>query len=187
MEAYEAGQRDFGENYVDELIEKAPHMPKDVRWHFIGHLQSNKVAKLLSLPIWSIHSVDSEKLAKKLDAACVGRQNPLRIFLQASTSDEETKSGLDPEELIALAQTVKDSCPRLLLQGLMTIGKEGDIEAFKALANLRDQVEAKLGLAKGSLELSMGMSADFEQAIAHGSNCVRVGSSIFGSRQYPTK
>lgn len=189
---YDAGQRDFGENYAQELIEKAALMPDDVRWHFIGHLQSNKAKSLVQkVPgLTCVETVDSVKLARKLDAACdaAGRTTPLDVMLQINTSGEDSKSGLTPgDDVVALAQQVRDDMPRLRLAGLMTIGAPGDSSAFDVLVQCREQVAAKLGQSIEDFELSMGMSGDFEDAVRHGSTSVRVGSTIFGARDYASK
>jgi pyridoxal phosphate enzyme (YggS family) len=185
----------FGENYAQELIEKAPQMPDDVCWHFIGHLQSNKARALVAgVPnLACLETLDSQKLANKLDAACAEchRADPLRVMLQVNTSGEESKFGLPPgEACLSLARHVVDACPRLQLAGLMTIGQPdytSEPENFLCLARCRDELCTSLQLPKGSLELSMGMSGDFEQAIKMGSGNVRVGSTIFGAREYPNK
>lgn len=185
MEAYDAGQRDFGENYVQELVDKAPQMPDDVKFHFIGSIQTKKanglVAKVPQLAV--VESVDSAKLASKLNDACVlaGREK-LPIFLQVDTSGEETKSGVEPEKVVELASHVLEECPKLSLEGLMTIGAPGDLGCFDRLVQCRDTLAAELGDRCGPLELSMGMSDDFEEAIRRGSTNVRVGSTIFGAR-----
>ena len=191
QEGYDAGQRDFGENYVQELLDKAPVLPADIRWHFIGHLQSNKAKALVqgvpSLAI--VETVDSAKLADKLDAAvaAVGRP-PLAVFVQVNTSGEESKYGVDPgEACVSLAQHVATACPHLRLAGLMTIGMPDYTsrpENFECLARCRAEVAAALGASEADLELSMGMSGDFENAVAMGSTNVRVGSTIFGARNY---
>jgi pyridoxal phosphate enzyme (YggS family) len=191
MEAYEAGQRIFGENYAQELLDKAPVMPDDVVWHFIGHLQSNKANALLkNVPnLAAVETVDSLKLATKLSSACeaASRQEPLGIFIQVHTSDEDTKSGVSIDEAAEIAKAIVDSCKNLQLKGLMTIGAPGDFSCFDKLAQCRVSVEAALELPAGSLELSMGMSNDFEEAISRGSTNVRVGSTIFGARNYKIK
>jgi pyridoxal phosphate enzyme (YggS family) len=190
-EAYAAGQRDFGENYVQELLDKAPTLPADIRWHFIGHLQSNKAKALVEgVPNLSmVETVDSVKLAGKLDAAVAGAgRAPLAVLLQVNTSGEESKHGVGPEEVGDLARQVAASCPHLQVAGLMTIGQpdySSRPENFTSLVECRRRVAAALGVPEASLELSMGMSGDFEQAIEMGSSNVRVGSTIFGARQYP--
>ncbi|CAM9852323.1 unnamed protein product [Ascophyllum nodosum] len=193
--AYDAGQRIFGENYAQELIEKCPKMPQDVVWHFIGHLQSNKAKALVAdVPNLSVlETLDTSKLATKLQqAACesAGRELPLGVFIQIDTSGEEAKSGIhhtDVDGCLSLCRHLKDSCPSLELKGLMTIGAPGDMECFNRLCACRDAVAAGLGLEPQVLELSMGMSGDFEEAIRRGSTNVRVGSTIFGARFYPNK
>lgn len=191
QEAYDAGHRDFGENYVQELIEKAPVLPSDIRWHFIGHLQSNKVKALVEgVPsLAAVETVDSEKLATKLNAAIAAAGRPaLPVFVQVNTSGEESKHGLDPgAPTVALAQHIAEQCPNLRLAGLMTIGMpdySSRPENFECLARCRAEVAAALGAAESDFELSMGMSGDFEAAIEMGSTNVRVGSTIFGARQY---
>ncbi|KAM3354668.1 hypothetical protein ACQJBY_025403 [Aegilops geniculata] len=178
---YDAGHRCFGENYVQEFVTKAPQLPEDIRWHFVGHLQSNKVKSL----------VGNEKIANHLDRAVVslGRE-PLKVMVQVNTSGEESKSGIDPSKCVELAKHVKLACPNLILSGLMTIGMKdysSTPENFKALANCKLEVCKALGIPTEQFELSMGMSGDFEQAIELGSTNVRVGSTIFGPREYPNQ
>ena len=212
---YDAGCRTFGENYVVEIVEKAPQLPLDIDWHFVGHLQSNKVKELLrSVPSLSvIESVDSEKIARKLndgvalyrrgaaafpsteetsaaaaDASSAAPLRPLGVMVQVNTSGEETKSGVEPAAATALAKFIVDECPHLVLKGFMTIGMPDYTsrpENFACLAEVRKTTAAALGVAEASLDLSMGMSGDFENAIAMGSTNVRVGTTIFGARRYP--
>lgn len=189
-EAYDAGIRDFGENYVQEVVSKAPDMPSDVAWRFIGNLQSNKAKTLVQgVPsLACVETVSSKKLANKLDAAVATlnppRHQPLDVMLQVDTSPwEGTKSGLPVDEASAVALHVRDTCPNLRLVGLMTIGAPGETSCFDTLADCRRTVAESLGLeSEDALELSMGMSGDFEAAIGKGSTSVRVGSSIFGAR-----
>jgi len=190
--AFDAGQRDFGENYVQELLEKAPALPSDIRWRFIGHLQSNKAKALCAgVPnLAAVETVDSAKLATLLDAAwaplCAaqgGRR--LDVYVQVNTSGEETKHGVEPGEAVPLARHVAATCRHLRLAGLMTIGQpdySSRPENFTALAACRAAVAADLGVPPADLELSMGMSGDFEQAVEMGSSNVRVGSALFGAR-----
>ena len=207
MECYQHGQRIFGENYVQELVEKASSMPKDITWHFIGPLQSNK-AKLLVTSIIPhaaglvVETVATIKLAKKLQSAmeeCITSTTTpsthdtttttttttLKVFVQVNTSGELSKSGIEPDEMVELCRSIIDECPLLTLVGLMTIGAPGDLNCFNILAKCRDDTLEALGL--NSLELSMGMSDDFPEAIAHGATNVRVGSTIFGARDYTPK
>jgi pyridoxal phosphate enzyme (YggS family) len=179
QEAYDAGQRVFGENYVQELLEKAPQLPDDVSWHFIGALQSNKVNKLVEIPNLVVETVSSEKLAAKLNKA-----GTFCVFCQVNTSREDSKSGVEPSEAMSLCRYIIEQCPNLTLQGLMTIGAPGDESCFDTLVACRDEISAALGM---ELELSMGMSDDFEVAIAKGATNIRVGSTIFGARDYSKK
>ena len=233
--AYDAGQRDFGENYVQvlqkvdfgflnwcrsipeqnvfpqtphhpkkkkELLDKAPALPSDVRWRFIGHLQSNKAAALVKgVPgLECVETVDSLKLATKLDAAVASaasssasaeetahRTVPLPVLVQVNTSGEESKHGVEPSAAAVLAQEIKEKCPNLKVAGLMTIGQpdySSRPENFVCLAQVRAEVAKALGCEPSELELSMGMSGDYEAAIRMGSTNVRVGSTIFGARNY---
>lgn len=187
--AYDAGQRYFGENYVQEIVEKSPELPNDIQWHFIGHLQSNKVKTLLEgVPSLScLETLDSEKLANKLNNAVesLGR-DPLKVYVQVNTSGEESKYGVEPgDECVSLCKHVLTSCPNLRLAGLMTIGQpdySSRPENFETLKQCRKEVCSALGQDEGALELSMGMSGDYVQAIEMGSTNIRVGSTIFGRR-----
>ncbi|MCJ1472579.1 hypothetical protein MMC13_001228 [Lambiella insularis] len=192
----------FGENYLQELQEKAALLPRSIRWHFIGALQTNKCRPLASIPnLWCVASVDSAKKADQLDKGrrelCesdegkdLQREGGLRVFVQVNTSGEEEKSGVQPgEEALALCRHVRERTRWLRLQGLMTIGAiarskgggEGEEnEDFVRLRQVRDEVQGELG-GEG-LELSMGMSADYESAVRMGSDEVRVGTGIFGER-----
>ncbi|XP_069693531.1 pyridoxal phosphate homeostasis protein isoform X2 [Periplaneta americana] len=196
--AYEGGQKNFGENYVQELVEKG-HNPEilekcsDIKWHFIGHLQRNKVNKVVSVPgLFMVETVDSDKLATALDTAwekLEGKDYKLNVMAQVNTSGEEGKNGCNPNEATRLVKHIIDNCPNLTLIGLMTIGKFGyDLSLgpnpdFICLRQVRDEVCKNLSIDYDKLELSMGMSDDFEHAIEMGSTNVRVGSSIFGHRE----
>lgn len=199
-------QQHFGENYVQELLEKSRLLPRTVRWHFIGGLQSNKAAQLAREveSLWAVESVDTVKKAGLLERGRKerderighdenGRGEPLRVFVQVNTSGEDSKSGVEPqsEALRELARFIRDKCPHLQLQGLMTIGAiarskattaDTENEDFINLRENRDWLAQELDVKPEDLELSMGMSDDFEGAIRQGSNEVRVGSTIFGER-----
>lgn len=200
LEAYNAGQRYFGENYVQELCGKAGELPDDIQWHFIGPLQSNKAAALVKTvglhQLACVESVASLKLAKKLDKAAATENDNndddgtkklrLSVYLQVNTSGEASKSGITPgPDLLSLAQDVTEQCPNLQLRGLMTIGSPGDLGCFDTLVRCRSELAESMGL--DDLELSMGMSGDFEEAIQKGATSVRVGSTIFGARDYSNK
>ncbi|KAK3825368.1 MAG: cytoplasmic protein [Benniella sp.] len=192
LAAYQrAGHRHFGENYVQELEAKSQELPVDIEWHFIGTLQSNKCKIVAAIPnLFVVETVDSEQKATALNKACVnvGRPEPLRIFLQVNTSGEESKSGMEPGDVVNVARHVKFNCPSLRLAGLMTIGspnpdlENGENPDFKALNGCRTAIYEEKELHISDLELSMGMSDDFQRAILQGSTNIRVGSTIFGSR-----
>ncbi|KAL4965353.1 YggS family pyridoxal phosphate enzyme [Aspergillus stella-maris] len=191
----------FGENYLQELQEKARLLPPTIKWHFIGGLQSNKCVSLArdTRALWAVESVDSEKKASLLDKGWgdrksdMGGEEKLRVFVQVNTSGEEAKSGVDPaQEVVGLCRFIREKCPRLKLQGVMTIGAiarskattpENENEDFICLKEAKDRVNKELVLeGEDALELSMGMSEDFEGAIVLGSDEVRVGTTIFGDR-----
>ncbi|KAG7451385.1 uncharacterized protein BT62DRAFT_927086 [Guyanagaster necrorhizus] len=209
----EDGQLDFGENYVQELVEKAKELPLEIRWHFIGALQSNKAKTLAAIPnLYTVQTLTSEKAASALNKALpLDRTAPLNVLIQVNTSGEEAKSGLAPlsknnpsGDLTQLAKFIVNQCPRLRLQGLMTIGAleqslnsgddNADFERLKETRNIlqsfllmefQDTWKGKWGAETGDgrLLLSMGMSNDFEAAIKAGGDIVRVGTGIFGSRK----
>ena len=184
---YDAGFRDFGENYFQEILSKAEVLPQDIKWHFIGNLQSAKASKLVRsvLNLSVVETVDTLKLAKKLDTACEScSRPPLSIYIQVDTSGEDTKSGVNPLDLVSLALSIREECPRLSLSGLMTIGAPDDFTCFDKLVECRVAVAAAIGVDISSLALSMGMSGDYEEAIERGATNVRVGSTIFGARDY---
>uniref|UniRef100_A0A5B7BRW1 Pyridoxal phosphate homeostasis protein n=1 Tax=Davidia involucrata TaxID=16924 RepID=A0A5B7BRW1_DAVIN len=192
-QVYDAGHRCFGENYVQEIVEKAPQLPDDIEWHYIGHLQNNKVKSLLAaVPnLAMVEGIDNEKIANHLDrvVSSMGRK-PLKVLVQVNTSGEASKSGVDPSVCLELVKHVKLGCLNLEFSGLMTIGMpdySSTPENFTTLSNCRTEVCKALGIAEDQCELSMGMSGDFEQAIELGSTNVRIGSTIFGPREYPKK
>lgn len=177
-QAYEAGQRHFGENYVQELVEKADSLKDkcvDIKWHFIGHLQTNKLNKLLSTPnLYMVESVHSEKLAIALNKAWPQyRQDgsKLNVMVQINTSGEQEKSGVAPNEALDLFKFVLNNCPNLCLKGLMTIGlygynvNDGPNPDFLSLKQCREEVCKNLELKIDDFDLSMGMTADYEQAV----------------------
>lgn len=177
-EAYDAGQRDFGENYAQELMQKADALAslEGIRWHFIGHVQSNK-AKMIAPRASMVHSVDSASLAKEL-----GKRAPkkLPILVEVNVSGEATKSGCDPSDVETVFAAV-EAQPMLVLSGVMTMPPDDLVVAknmFDALRALRDAHGGSARLP----ELSMGMTGDLEIAIACGATIVRVGTAIFGAR-----
>jgi pyridoxal phosphate enzyme (YggS family) len=185
-EAYAAGQRDFGENYVQEALAKITDLADlrtSLRWHLIGPLQSNKTRDVAEQFDW-VHSVDRAKLAQRLSAQRPAELPPLQVCLQVNISGEDSKSGVAPEEVPALARTVA-ALPRLRLRGLMAIPEPApDFERqrapHRALRALFERLNAE-GLELDTL--SIGMSADLEAAVAEGATWVRIGTAIFGARQ----
>lgn len=186
-EAFTAGQRAFGENYVQEAVEKISELADlPIEWHFIGPIQSNKTRLIANHFAW-VHSVDRLKIAQRLSEQRDAHLPPLKLCLQVNVSGEESKSGVAPEALSALAREVA-SLPCVELAGLMCIPEPSPDEAllrqrFRQLVSLRDALRAELDLPLDML--SMGMSDDLELAIAEGSSMVRVGSAIFGARTKP--
>ncbi|ORZ37182.1 hypothetical protein BCR44DRAFT_1430634 [Catenaria anguillulae PL171] len=183
------GHLHFGENYVQELVEKAAQLPSTLQWHFIGHVQSNKAKLIAPIPnLYVVETLDSAKLAKELNKHRAAKDglSRLKVFVQVNTSAEDSKSGIKSyDQLAEIASVVVDECPSLQLAGLMTIGEPGMGERdFSRLAEWAGKLE-KEGKVSGKLELSMGMSDDYELAIKHGSTNVRVGSALFGARMYP--
>jgi len=184
-EAYTTGQRAFGENYVQELQAKAVELADlAIEWHFIGPLQSNKTRIVAETAQW-VHSIERLKIAERLSGQRPASMPPLQVCVQVNVSGEESKSGCAPEQAKALAHAVAD-LPGLQLRGLMCIPEATDdplrLQAqFDLLRQLFDELRAD-GLILDTV--SMGMSADMEQAIAGGSTMVRVGTAIFGARHY---
>jgi pyridoxal phosphate enzyme (YggS family) len=181
--AYEAGQYDFGENYVQELTEKYEVLPKDIRWHFIGHLQSNKV-KYIAPFIYLIQSVDSEKLLQEINKQAEKAGRRIACLLQVHIAREETKYGFDESELDAMDA---DRYPHIEIKGLMgmatfTEDTEQIRSEFEKLRHLYEMFRIRFPQAH---MLSMGMSGDYDIAIEQGSNMVRLGSLIFGDRTQP--
>ncbi len=188
LEAVRAGQTAFGENYVQEALDKiaalklvAPEVR--VAWHFIGPIQSNKTRQIAENFDW-VHSVDREKIARRLAEQRPPGLPPLNICLQVNISDEDSKSGLSPDELLPVARAV-DAMPGLRLRGLMAIPAPTEVEAEQRAAFRRLRELAALLTDSGIAcdTLSMGMSADMDAAIAEGATIVRVGTAIFGQRQ----
>ena len=182
-ELYDSGVRDFGENRVQELLKKKDALPGDIRWHFIGHLQTNK-AKYIAPFIAYVHSVDSVDLAKELSKRAGERT--IGILIEVNISAEQQKQGVNPAEAEAFVTEVAASCPNLDLCGLMGMASfEEDPEKtrpqFRSLRELRDKIRERHPELKDFKELSMGMTNDFEVAIEEGATIVRIGSALFES------
>ena len=188
-EAYEAGERHFGESRVQELKQKISQLPADICWHFIGHLQTNKVRDLLKLRPYLIQSVDSERLLRAINDEAARLGIVQDVLLELHVAQEETKSGFTPEEITNLqSQITNNQYPHVHVRGLMTMATNTDDESeirrcFRLTASIARDLTAEGGLTSNSeAVLSMGMSDDFEIAIECGSTMVRVGSKIFGER-----
>ena len=185
-EAAEAGQRVFGENYVQEGVDKVEALRgMGLEWHFIGPLQSNKTRPVANAFDW-VHSIDRLKIAERLSAQRDVHLPPLNVCIQVNVSGEDSKSGVAPDEVAALAHAVAD-LPRLRLRGLMCIPEPtGDLALLRARFAVLRTLQAELIAAGLALDtLSMGMSHDIEPAIAEGATIVRVGTAIFGERTRP--
>jgi hypothetical protein len=192
QEAYRLGVRDFGENRVQEWLVKRGELPADICWHFIGHLQTNKVKTLLNVrPIHEspvlIHSVDSIDLAKEIQKQAEKKNQDVQILIQVNTSKEETKFGFDFNEVERAVSEISAGCGRLKIKGLMTIGPNTRDEtsirhSFCELRQFRDKLRNQFNQHQW-LYLSMGMSSDFEIAVEEGANILRVGTAVFGVRK----
>jgi len=186
MEAYAAGQRDFGENYVQELVSKQEQLPKDIRWHFIGHLQSNKVKYIASF-VHLIHGIDSLKLLKEVDKQAAKNNRKINCLLQVHIASEETKFGFSGEECFDLVKSGEiEKLANVNVCGLMGMASNTEDETrireeFRGLKQLLSRLQE---LKPEIKILSMGMSSDYLMAIEEGSNMIRIGSTIFGERDY---
>ncbi|MCE3074317.1 YggS family pyridoxal phosphate-dependent enzyme [Chryseobacterium gwangjuense] len=185
QEVYDLGQRVFGENKVQEVLEKQPLLPKDIQWHLIGHLQTNKV-KYIAEFVDTIQSVDSERLLLEINKEATKYNRKIKVLLQVKIAEEESKFGLEIDEAKALFQQyINGEFPNTEITGLMGMATFTDNEQqirkeFSVLKNLFDELNQQKSLET----LSMGMSDDFPVAIECGANSVRVGSAIFGRRDY---
>lgn len=186
-EAYDAGARDFGENKVQELMDKIPQLPSDIRWHMIGHLQRNKVKYIVGR-VWMIHSVDSLKLAEEISREAVKKNVTVRILVEVNVAEESSKFGTKTEETTALVEAIS-KLPGIRIEGLMTIAPyvenaEDNRDYFRKLKHLSVDIEAKNIDNVYMNVLSMGMTGDYCVAVEEGATCVRVGTGIFGERVY---
>lgn len=181
---YALGQRDFGENYVQELVDKQAQLPPDIHWHFIGHLQSNKV-KYIAPFVHLIHGVDSLKLLKEIDKQAVKNNRIIHCLLQVHIASEETKFGMDENELTEAIQQL-NLFPNVKVCGLMGMASFSDDEnKLRTEFNTLHALLQKSAIShQPSAILSMGMSGDYKMAIEEGSTMVRIGSLLFGARVY---
>ena len=187
IEAYELGIRDFGENKVQELVNKYDELPKDIRWHMIGHLQTNKVKQIVD-KAYLIHSVDSYHLAETISKEAVKKGVSCDILVEVNVADEESKFGLMLDEVYDLIVSIS-KLPSINIKGLMTVAPyvtnpEDNRDVFRKLKQLSVDINMK-NIHNVSMDiLSMGMSGDYQVAIEEGASYIRVGTSIFGERNY---
>jgi len=190
QELYNLGQHDFGENYVQELIDKEAVLPKDIHWHFIGHLQSNKVKYIVPF-VHLIHGVDSFSLLKEINKQAAKNNRTIDCLLQIYIAKEETKFGLDEKELNELMhQLTIEPLNNISIKGLMGMASFSDDKElirseFKYLKELADKINAQYSIPNVQCSIiSIGMSGDYKIAIEEGSTMVRIGSLLFGERNY---
>jgi pyridoxal phosphate enzyme (YggS family) len=189
LELYALGHRDFGENYVQELLDKHSQLPKDIRWHFIGHLQTNKVKFLVPF-IHLIHGVDSWKLLAEINKQALKNERIINVLLQMYIAQEETKFGLDEVELKDVIASLADVPSKgIRIKGFMGMASfsNNQDQLKKEFQYLKSQFDQYKILRTSNIDfeiLSMGMSSDYKIAIKEGSNLVRIGSLLFGERQY---
>ena len=190
MEAYEVGERDFGESRVQELLPKYEALPKDIRWHFIGHLQTNKVKQVVPF-VYMIHSVDSVRLLEIInkEAEKIGRR--VKVLLEVHVAKEASKSGFTPEEFLSLithSSSLISAYPWVEICGVMGMATNTDDKqewrrCFREIKHLASSLIANSSPSERP-QISMGMSDDYQVAIEEGSTMVRIGSTIFGARNY---
>lgn len=187
--AYDEGVRVFGENKVQELVPKADALPKDIRWHLIGHLQTNKV-KYIAPFVEMIHSVDSFKLLQEIQKQALKNNRTIKVLLQFHISDEETKFGFKPENLdMLLKEEIWNQIPNVQICGVMGMASFSEDmnqvrNEFKSLKNIFDTLKKSQLFSDSFKEISMGMSGDYKIAVEEGSTMIRVGSALFGKRNY---
>lgn len=187
QEAYDAGSRDFGENKVQEIMDKYPQLPSDIRWHMIGHLQRNKVKYIVD-KVALIHSVDSLRLAETIENEAAKHNVTVPILIEVNVAQEESKFGLKTEEVLSLVESVA-ALPHINIKGLMTIAPyvedpEENRGIFRQLNKLSVDIAAKNINNVNMSVLSMGMTGDYQVAVQEGATMVRVGTGIFGERDY---
>ena len=190
QQVYDAGARVFGENKVQEIMDKYDHLPGDIRWQMIGHLQRNKVKYIVD-KVDMIHSVDSYRLAQTIETEAAKKNVTVSVLLEVNVAEEESKFGLKMDEVLPLVQQISE-LPHVQVKGLMTIAPfvsnpEDNREIFRKLKKLSVDIEAKNINNTTMSVLSMGMTGDYEVAVQEGSTMVRVGTGIFGERNYATR
>jgi pyridoxal phosphate enzyme (YggS family) len=186
QQAYDLGFRSFAENRVQELLKKQEELPKDIEWHLIGHLQSNKARYIASF-ISMVHSIDNLETAKELSKRAGESKRKLDVLIEVNISAEEAKHGVQPSEAEPLIASILDGAVNLRLRGLMGVASfEAELERtrpqFALLRKLRESIRSRFPQLWNFDQLSMGMSSDFEIAIEEGATIVRIGSALFGER-----
>ena len=189
-EAYDAGARVFGENKVQEIMDKYDHMPSDVKWHMIGHLQRNKVKYIID-KVAMIHSVDSLRLAQTIETEAAKKDLLMPVLIEVNVAEEDSKFGLKVEEVLPFIKEVS-TYPHIQIKGLMTIAPfvsdpEENREVFRKLRKLSVDINEKNINNVNMSVLSMGMTNDYQVAVEEGATMVRVGTGIFGERDYSVK
>jgi pyridoxal phosphate enzyme (YggS family) len=191
-ELYAAGHRDFGENYVQELVEKEASLPRDIQWHFIGHLQSNKV-KMIAPFVHLIHAVDSFKLLQEIDKQAAKNNRVIDVLLQLHIATEDTKYGMDENELMSCLEyytAQRESLAHIRIRGIMGMASfTDDVQQVRTelrqIKNAFTQMKQTFFIGQSYFDTcSMGMSGDYQMAIEEGSTMVRIGSMLFGQRNY---
>ena len=189
-EAYDAGARVFGENKVQEIMDKYDHMPSDVKWHMIGHLQRNKVKYIID-KVAMIHSVDSLRLAQTIETEAAKKDLLMPVLIEVNVAEEDSKFGLKVEEVLPFIKEVS-TYPHIQIKGLMTIAPfvsdpEENREVFRKLRKLSVDINEKNINNVNMSVLSMGMTNDYQVAVEEGATMIRVGTGIFGERDYSVK
>ena len=176
---YDEGQRIFGENYPQELIEKSKLLPKDIEWHLIGHLQSNKIKKLFDeIPNIVIESVDRIDIVEKLNKNA-SPNNRTKVYIEINISNESSKTGCNEKDIFLIADEIIKKSPKLELVGIMSLGNVGNKSEFEKMLKIKEELCEKYSLDKEKFIASFGTSQDYEEAILSGSDEVRVGHQIF--------
>ena len=174
---YDNGQRIFGENYVNELLEKYENLPKDIEWHLIGHLQTNKVKHLVEkIPNIIIESVDSVKVAEAINKHATQK---IKVYIEVNIGNTETKTGADIKDIYNIAETIINKCEKLELIGIMSLGNVNNLNEFKQMIDIKNDFCNKYNLNKEKFIASFGTSQDYYNAILSGSDEIRVGHTIF--------
>ena len=182
-EAHKLGVKNFGENYAQELGKKNLACPKDIIWHFIGPIQSNKIALIAKHANW-VHSIDRVKVARKLNEALKAEERKMHVLIQVNVDREESKSGIFPEDVISFAQDIRADYPNLILEGLMFMPNinASKKDKLNTMENIQSIQNALINELPDCGHLSLGTSGDFEESIAAGSTMVRIGEMLLGKR-----